>query len=195
MAVATDIQKTRGDTSAIQTSVTSFLPPPSLLSPPHTLTDDVEKFHSALVEAESLIRGSNPSRALTLCSELIRNCSDEPDCDLALAWVHLVAGRALLEEVALSRPVLLEELWGETVGSGTVGSGTQRRKRGRGGRRGGKMLGWLSLVPEPFQEALYHFCTAVQLCHPVCPPQPLREVSNCFVWNVLCICILQQKCF
>ena len=182
--MATDIQKTRGDPIAVQTSVTSFLPPPSLLSPPHTLTDDVEeKFHSALVEAESLIQGSNPSQALTLCNELIRNCSNEPDCDLSLAWVHLVAGRALLEEVALSRPVLLEELWGETVGSGT-----QRRKRGRGGGRGGgKTMGWLSLVPEPFQEALHHFCAAVQLCHPVCPPQPLREVS--IIHTTVCVIV------
>ena len=206
VGVTTDIHTTRGDTKTIQTSATSFLvPPPSLLSPPHSLTNDSDNFTSSLEQAESLIQQGNPSDALTLCRELIQRYSENPDYDVVLAWAHLIAGRAILEEVALSRPVLLEELWGEAVSV----SVQQRRRRGRGGgRRGAKGVGWLALIPEPFQEALDHFCTSLQLCHPSCPPQPLREVSTihnscagskCNMHTVLYTCMaisgISEVCF
>lgn len=64
----------------------------------------------------------------------------------------------------------MEELWGQARGRG--------RERGRTGSKRG-VLGWLTLVPKPFQQALSHFCTSLQLCYPSCPPPLLREVYQC----------------
>ena len=184
VGVATDVHKTRGDPQA--PPVPLLLPPPSLFSSPFTLTSP-DQLHSTLTEAESLINQSNPSHALTLCEELIQSSSEDQESDLAQAWLHLMAGRAVVEDVALTRPVLLEDLWGEAAGS------SRRRNKGRGGgRRGVKVLGWLSLVPESFQKALGHFCTALQLCHPASPPQPLREVYT-YVNPSSCLTVERMK--
>ena len=145
----------------------------SLLTSPFSHSDATE-LQTALLEAESLVDQRQPSRALALCRDAIQNWSNQFDRDLGLAWLHLTAGRAILEEVALSRPVLLEELWGDGVSGGVV------QKRGRG-RKGVRVLGWVSLMPEPFQESLDHFCAALQLCHPSCPSQLLREVLIYFL--------------
>lgn len=80
-----------------------------------------------------------------------------------------MAGKAVIHDVSLTRPVLMEELWGQARGKG------RGKGRGRSGSKRG-VLGWLSLVPKPFQQALSHFCTSLQLCYPSCPPLLLREV-------------------
>ena len=143
------------------------------LSPTPPPSSHTAELNAARSEAENLICQRQPSRALTVCQEAINKQTSVPsdvDRDVALAWLHLMAGRAVMEEVATSRPVLLEELWGEPGA---------RRQRKRGTKKmSTRVLGWLLLVPEPFQQALSHFCTALQLCHPTCPPQPLREVSE-----------------
>ena len=184
VGIMANIHITRGDTHKAHNLLSpDHLPPDTPSSPshsPHTQSHTTH-LHSALYatdiqttleQAERHLDLSNPSQSLTICKEAIKNASRYHDFrhNLVLAELHYTIGRALLEDMAISRPVLLEELWGRAVG----GHGTRERRRGRG--KVTRTLGWLSLVPEPFQEALDHFCQALQLCHPTCPPHLLREV-------------------
>lgn len=159
------IHRTKGDTEAAEAATLSLSPLPSPPSP-----SSCAKLHTALAEAEAELALNHPSKALAVCSDAINDSTStqcDVDMDLALAGLHLMAGKAAVQEVALTRPVLMEELWGQARGRG-------REKRKTGSKRG--VLGWLSLVPKPFQQALSHFCTSLQLCHPACPPPLLREI-------------------
>ena len=166
-----EIRSTRGDTHTAQT-ILSLSPPPL----PIALAFGCSELHAARKEAEVHLDLCQPSHALAVCRAAIEKkekegfVSCDVDCDLALAWLHLIAGKAVLREVAHSRPVLIEELWNRT----------ERRPKRRGKASGKKVrvLSWLTLVPEPFQQSLAHFCTALQLCHPACPTHLLREVGS-----------------
>lgn len=159
------IHRTKGDMEAAEAATLSLSPLPSPPSP-----SSWDKLHTALAEAEAELALNHPSKALTVCSDAINDSTSmwcDVDMDLALAGLHLVAGKAAVQEVALTRPVLMEELWGQARGRG-------REREKTGSKRG--VLSWLSLVPKPFQQALSHFCTSLQLCYPACPPPLLREV-------------------
>ena len=81
--------------------------------------------------------------------------------DLELSWLHLVAGRATMQEVECSWPALLEELWSNRhpPAAGRKHLCKQpRRKKAQG-------PAWLSLVPAPLSLALSHFSSALQLAH------------------------------
>ena len=173
LLLLSEVHSTKGDNEAAQAALSTF----SSLStsspgPP------ASPLHTARSEAESLLDLRQPARALTLCREAIedderRRASCGPVCDgsrdVGVAWLHLLAGRAVLQEVESSRPVLMEQLWGAQP---------HKTQRKAGPRRAARVLGWLSLVPEPFCQALSHLLTALQLAHPTCPSLLLRQVSH-----------------
>ena len=167
-----EIHSTKGDTLTAQT-ILSLSPP----HPPIAAPFGCAELHAARKEAEAHLDLRQPSHALTVCREAIEKrekggfVSCGVECDLALAWLHLTAGKAVIQEVAHLRPVLIEELWSQAE--------SKPRRRGKaGGKKVVRVLGWLCLVPEPFQKSLAHLCMALQLCHPTCPAHLLREVGS-----------------
>ena len=139
----------------------------SLLSSTRSHSDTIcERLMRARRQAVMHLDLCQPSQALAICKEAIADAAAAEEVsveqDLQLAGLHLTAGQAVLQEVQCSRPVLLEELWGNT-----------HHKQPRSKRA--SHLTWLSLVPVPFSLALSHFASSLQLSQPACSVVLQRE--------------------
>lgn len=139
----------------------------SLLSSALSCNDTLcEKLMRARHQAVMHLDLCQPSQALAVCKEAMAGaaCAEEVavEQELQLAWVHLIAGQAVVQEVECSRPVLLEELWSNTP---------HKQPRSKRASR----LTWLSLVPAPFSLALSHFVSSLQLSQPACSVVLQRE--------------------